>query len=272
MQDDARQDLQPRSSSGYRPLLPAGLTSGFASSTLSYVATAVALGLFVGLALAVIADHARVAAAPQIATSPTTAPTGPVVAPAHTAGQILHSAAPVPRSAAMSARPTAQVRYADGTHPRRDGIHSRPSQFKDVSDRPVMRRVAFQQKHGLIVRPEDQKNPNPPEQKPARQPYVSPNEPSAANEPTIVEPPDGAPTGGPFVIGIQGDNTVAYYDAATGTVQTYEGETYVLAQAASEGSGVQWQNYPFNIHYRCDNEGNCTLSHGGASAIAKLAR
>jgi hypothetical protein len=258
MQDDAQQELHPKSSTGYRPLLPADMTGGVGSSTVSYVATAVALGLFVGLALAVISDHARVAAAPQIAT--TAEPAGLDVAPTHSSAPVSQ---PVPH------RP-AQVTYQDGTHPRQGGAHPRASHFKDVSDRPVMRHVAFQQKRSLLLRPEDQKNP--PDHKTARQPYVSPNEPSASSEATIVEPPDTTPVSGPFIVAIQGDNTVANYDAATGTIQTYEGETYVLAQAASEGNGVQWQNYPINIHYRCDNEGNCTLSHGGASATAKLAR
>jgi hypothetical protein len=92
------------------------------------------------------------------------------------------------------------------------------------------------------------------------------------DEPTAVQLADAAAASGPLVLGIQGDVTVADYNAATGTIETYEGQTYVLAQAAAEGSGVPWQNYPLNVHYRCDDAGNCTLSHGGASAIAKLTR
>jgi hypothetical protein len=53
---------------------------------------------------------------------------------------------------------------------------------------------------------------------------------------------------------------------------TYEGDKYVLAKANTDVSSIQWENFPFNVHYTCNETGACTLSHAGASAIARLAR
>jgi hypothetical protein len=100
--------------------------------------------------------------------------------------------------------------------------------------------------------------------------YVSAHPPSLPSEPTALQLAVAAAAAGPFLLGIQGDITVANYDAATGTIQTYEGQTYILDKTSGESRALPWQDYPFNAHYRCDGTGNCTIFHGGAVAAAKL--
>jgi hypothetical protein len=70
-----------------------------------------------------------------------------------------------------------------------------------------------------------------------------------------------------FAFTVEGDVTVASYDDTTRTVGTYEGETMALAPTASESNVTTWQDSTSNIHYRCDQTGNCTLVKGGQVAL-----
>jgi hypothetical protein len=66
----------------------------------------------------------------------------------------------------------------------------------------------------------------------------------------------------PFIFMVEGELTVSAYDALTGTLQTYEGETFALRNAASANGGIHGENLSPNIHYRCDRFGSCTLIAG----------
>jgi hypothetical protein len=59
---------------------------------------------------------------------------------------------------------------------------------------------------------------------------------------------------------IEGDATVADYDASTGLVETHEGRNFSIG---SVGAGTSWDDYSGHVHYRCDRGGNCTLSRAG---------
>jgi hypothetical protein len=63
----------------------------------------------------------------------------------------------------------------------------------------------------------------------------------------------------PFSFTIEGDVTVANYDASAGMIETNEGKTFAIGKTAGESSATQWQDYFGNVHYRCDQAGNCTL-------------
>jgi hypothetical protein len=104
-----------------------------------------------------------------------------------------------------------------------------------------------------------------------RRPYVSPTPAPEPDPPTGLELATAAAAAGPFFLGIEGDVTVANYDAGTGAIQTYEGSNFLLAKAG-EPSAIPWEDFPFNVHYRCDEGGNCTLVHHGAAASARLTR
>ncbi len=64
---------------------------------------------------------------------------------------------------------------------------------------------------------------------------------------------------------IEGDVTVADYDALAGMIETREGRTFTVTKAVDESSGIPWADSLASVHYRCDQSGNCTLFHGGWS-------
>jgi hypothetical protein len=105
-----------------------------------------------------------------------------------------------------------------------------------------------------------------------RRPYVSPNAAPAEEGPTALQMASAAAGTGPFVVVIQGEATIAGYDAGTGTIETYEGQAFVLDKTAAETSAINWPDFPFNVHYRCDEHGGCTLVHGDATASARRTR
>ena len=75
---------------------------------------------------------------------------------------------------------------------------------------------------------------------------------------------------GPFFVTIEGDVTIASYDVAMGTIGTREGSAFVLDKTGGQPNAIAWDDYPFNVHYRCDGNANCTLVHRGATASAKM--
>jgi hypothetical protein len=215
-----------------------------------YVAAAAILGVVMGVAIALTAGHAKGAAAPGVSTALSTHTSGLSMLPASYAG-------PAP---SLLSRADNQKNASTGS-----------AVLTTVSDKPASESAKAHKRHGLH-KLFDWKKATDDRRGLKRIPYVSPNPPAAQDEPTALQLATAAEAAGPFFLDIQGDLTVASFDAASGTIETYEGETYTLASAASGGSSIPWQDYPFNVHYRCDEAGNCTLFHGGASATAKLTR
>lgn len=76
-----------------------------------------------------------------------------------------------------------------------------------------------------------------------------------------VLPQENAAPSASFVV--EGDATVAEFDATAGTIQTQEGKTFLMGGQIREVSAMQWQDDLGNVHYRCNSQGNCTLSHAG---------
>jgi hypothetical protein len=65
----------------------------------------------------------------------------------------------------------------------------------------------------------------------------------------------------PFVI--EGDETVADFDSASGTIQTDGGKTFLIGISTDAKIAGPWQDYHRNVHYRCDQSGNCTIKGAG---------
>jgi len=61
---------------------------------------------------------------------------------------------------------------------------------------------------------------------------------------------------------VEGNLTVLSIDPSEGIVQTYEGESFALGKPAGDTTMVAWLQNPADLHYRCDQSGNCTLGHG----------
>jgi hypothetical protein len=62
---------------------------------------------------------------------------------------------------------------------------------------------------------------------------------------------------------MEGDATVADFDSSSGMIQTDEGKTFLIGMPSGVSNTVPWQDYHRNVHYRCDQSGNCTISGAG---------
>jgi hypothetical protein len=65
---------------------------------------------------------------------------------------------------------------------------------------------------------------------------------------------------------IEGDLTIAAYDATTGTVQASDGRTFILGTTVAANNAASWDQYRSGVHYRCDQSGSCLLMRAGAVA------
>ncbi len=66
----------------------------------------------------------------------------------------------------------------------------------------------------------------------------------------------------PFGFTVEGSLTVSSFDSSQGMLQTYEGEDFAVGRATSSANTIAWLQYPSDVHYRCDQSGNCTLIQG----------
>ena len=72
---------------------------------------------------------------------------------------------------------------------------------------------------------------------------------------------------------IEGDDLIDDFDASGGVIETRGRKTFFLDRASAEASDSRWQDYPVSIHYKCDQNTNCTLTHSGLRALrARLKR
>jgi hypothetical protein len=245
MPEPSQQQPNPKNSVGYRPLIPVEFTKNLGNSATAYIAAAAGLGLALGVTIALTAGHAKPGAAPRVAE------------------------ALVARTQQLTAIPTV---YAATTpslvtqagKPKKHGAH-----LVLAADDLSSKKSAATKKHSrhrLWYWRRDKKNGV------ARKPYIPSNPPAPADPPTGLELATAAAAAGPFYLGIEGDATVASYNDTTGKIETYEGSTFMLASATTGGSTIAWDDFPFNVHYRCDESGQCTMIHRGASATARMVR
>jgi hypothetical protein len=255
MKDASQQQTDPRSSREHCPVIPTPLTRGVGNSAYRAVAAAAGLGLFAGLAFAITACHT------------TAAPTPPKPAASEPVAQSTQPAAPVAAPPSTAAPVPASVSPIDS----RKKTNTVPKLLPSARKNSTRKGVGTGHKHGdgrlLAV------NKGTVGHKSAKRRPYAPSAPSvAAPEQTALQLATAAAATGPFILCIEGDVTVADYEPTTGTVETFERQTYTLSKVASEGSNIPWQDFPFNVHYRCDQVGNCTLYRRGASATARLIR
>ena len=259
MQDPTQQKPGPRSSTGYRPLVPSDplsdLTRNPGAPAVAYVGAAVGFGLAAGVAIALAASFSHVGAVSHGSLGLVARTGGLGTLPAVYAA----SAPTLLSSVDLAKKPTASQKAATG-----------PQLLTLATDLPGQKPASAHRKHRLHKFWHWKKGKS---DEARRKPYVSPNVPVAAlDEPTGLERATAAAASGPFFLAIEGDVTVASYDVADGRIQTYEGDKFILDRAAASGGAIRWQDFPFNVHYRCDGMGNCTLMRGGAAEIAKLTR
>jgi hypothetical protein len=64
----------------------------------------------------------------------------------------------------------------------------------------------------------------------------------------------------------EGDLTVEDYNPQAGTIETSDGRTFALGTTVSVNNASSWQDYRSNVHYKCGQNGSCTLMRHGAFA------
>lgn len=248
MEDLSPQPPRPRASAGYRPVVPAELNKGAGNSAVVFVSAAAGLGLVVGASVAISAAYLHSKSHPQISAAFNTNPSCLRVIPATytTSGPSLLSQVDnqnKPPAGPMLLKPASQATTGKpAVEPKKHGAH-----------KPLLRRKGAG-KNGA-----------------KRPPYVSPTAP-ATEPPTSPQQAAAATADSPFFVGIEGELTVASYDATDGKIETYEGSNFQLDKSTEEASAIRWDDFPFNVHYRCDESGKCTLQRGGATEIARMTR
>lgn len=249
MQDPNQLHSVPRSSAGYRPLVPVDLAKGLGNSALFSVAAAAGVGLLIGVGFAFSAHRSKPAAPPKISEAMATATS---------------EAGPVP---AVYAATTSSLLNEVQT-PKK--TVAPPAQLSSVSKQPGDKAAPAHKQGGIHKLWNWAKGSG--SHKAKRKPYVSPNPPAPLDPPTAGELAAAAAAQGPFYVGIEGDATVASYDETAGTIGTYEGSNFVLDKNVAANGEIAWDDYPFHVHYRCDGSGTCTLAHHGATASARMTR
>jgi hypothetical protein len=252
MIDPSQQQPTPRTSAGYRPLIPQEITTGLGNSPKACVAAAIGLGLAIGVTMGLAGGHSN-SGVPQVSDALST-----------------HTSVLSPVPAVYAATTPSLLRQVENKNQAGNikktgaGVPT----LLQASDNSTKKSTGAHKKHRRRVwnwKKGSAKNGA------HRKPYVSPTPTPEPDPPTGLELATAAAAAGPFFLGIEGDVTVANYDARTGAIQTYEGSNFLLAKAA-EPSAIPWEDFPFNVHYRCDEGGNCTLVHHGATASARLTR
>ncbi len=66
---------------------------------------------------------------------------------------------------------------------------------------------------------------------------------------------------------VEGDFTVADYDSSEGTIEASDGRTFALGASVRENDAASWDEYRANVHYRCGENGTCTLTRGGTVTL-----
>jgi hypothetical protein len=66
---------------------------------------------------------------------------------------------------------------------------------------------------------------------------------------------------------IEGDDTIVDFDPSRGVIETGSGKAFFIDKASGAASDPRWQDYPVDIHYRCDRSSECVIIHAGAGAL-----
>jgi hypothetical protein len=71
----------------------------------------------------------------------------------------------------------------------------------------------------------------------------------------------------PSAFAIEGDDELVGYDPSKGVIETSARKTFIISKSAGGDASSRWQDSQANIHYKCDQNANCTLSRKGAAVI-----
>lgn len=205
-------------------------------STVRYAAAAVAFGLVFGVALAATAGNTIV---------PISSPSQP---------SVVSTAADVPGQVA----PRAGHALSHQNQTSKQVVTASPSSVLPVALKTSVNRKssAAHRRHGARKASLTRISFNPRRSRPSFRIAPAPAPFTASLETRQAEPLTVS-------FFMEGDATVADFDSSSGMIQTDEGKTFIIGTPAGVSDGGPWQDYHRNVHYRCDQSGNCTISGAG---------
>jgi hypothetical protein len=252
MEEISQQPPKPRISAGYRPIVPAELNKGVGNAAYAYVAGAAGIGLVVGVGIAVAASYIHPNVPPSVSEALGT----------HTSGM---NAIPAVFNSSSSLLNQVEDQKK---------LSTAPVLLRKVTQAPDAKAVQAEKKHHSFRLWPFKKISG--KETASRRPDIRPAAPSAPavalEPPASLQEADAAPAKPSYFIGVEGEATVASYDGTEGRIETYEGDNFVLDKSTVETSSIRWDDFPFNVHYRCDETGVCTLQHRGATETARMTR
>jgi len=66
---------------------------------------------------------------------------------------------------------------------------------------------------------------------------------------------------------IEGDDSIVEFDTSRGVIETTSGRAFSFDRSSGAISDPRWQDYPVEIHYRCDQSTACTVMHPGSGTL-----
>jgi hypothetical protein len=66
---------------------------------------------------------------------------------------------------------------------------------------------------------------------------------------------------------IEGDDAIVDFDIAQGVIATRGGRSFFIDEGPATAADSRWQDYPVNIHYRCERNTSCELMHSGLGGL-----
>jgi hypothetical protein len=68
---------------------------------------------------------------------------------------------------------------------------------------------------------------------------------------------------------IEGDDSIAMYDASSGTIETNSNRIFLIDKAGAEANALNQRaaDFPLDVHYRCDQNENCVLRSRGVGVL-----
>jgi hypothetical protein len=94
-----------------------------------------------------------------------------------------------------------------------------------------------------------------------------------------VSPPAPAPAPAPrkrivvkvppklLAFSVEGDDAIVDFDAFNGIVETRGRKVFLVGKVIAAVADSGWQDYPVSVHYRCDSNAACTLTHTGIGTL-----
>jgi len=253
-----QQSPDAASSAGNRTIVTSGFVRNSGRAARGYGAAVAGLGLMIGTSIALTGCRAHPPEPPKPSTTASAHPAA--VSP-------LPAVSPVPVPSLLSQINGPKKAAPASPQVKRVSVPSPKKPAEAPMERSIPRILLV--KH-VSEKHDSEEHISEKHDAPVRRPYVAPISPAAPAPAPMLDPAPARVATATFFLRIEGDLTVASYDEASGDIGSYEGSSFVLDPKAADG--IPWQDFPFNVHYRCEESGECILTRGGDTATARMTR